>query len=287
MMQGRGVWFCRRRARQMKKFGTEGGGWTHVFLTNRLACAAWPDTFPLRMTPPAKILVVDDDADVRAAFRRALAHANFEVVECENGREALEREPLEQPVLILLDVDMPELGGRETLAELRRRGCTRPVLIVTHVDDEASRVLGLELGADDYIGKPCSAAELVARVRAVLRRYRPPDSGAPTLRFGDVVVDLQNKMAMSGSTLIRLTRTEFALLALLREHIGTPVSRERIIARVWGGKMNNSHALDTHLWRLRKKLGDTAEEPRWIRNQSGIGYTMAAEVADADPGVNG
>lgn len=239
------------------------------------------------MTPPEKILVVDDDAGVRAAFRRALAHANFEVVECENGREALDREPLEQPVLILLDVDMPELDGRKTLAELRRRGCTRPVLIVTHVDDEASRVQGLELGADDYIGKPCSAAELVARVRAVLRRYRPPDSGAPTLRFGDVVVDLQNKMAMSGSTLIRLTRTEFALLALLREHIGTPVSRERIIARVWGGKMNNSHALDTHLWRLRKKLGDTADEPRWIRNQSGIGYTMAPEVADADPGLNG
>jgi len=239
------------------------------------------------MAPPEKIMVVDDDPDVRAAFRRALAHAGFETVECENGREALEREPLEQPVLILLDVDMPELDGRRTLAELRRRGCTRPVLVVTHMDDEASRVEGLDLGADDYIGKPCGAAELVARVHAVLRRYRPKGSAAPTLRFGEVVVDLQNKMAVSGSTLIGLTRTEFALLALLREHIGKPVSRERIIARVWGGKMNNSHSLDTHLWRLRKKLGDTTEHPRWIQNQSGIGYKMSSEVVEADPGLNG
>jgi DNA-binding response OmpR family regulator len=239
------------------------------------------------MAPPLKILVVDDDADVRAAFRRSLLHAGYAVIECENGREALEREPLEQPVLIILDIDMPELDGRKTLAELRRRGCSRPVLIVTHIDDEASRVDGLELGADDYIGKPCSAAELVARVRAVLRRYKAGDIAAPTLRFGDVVVDLENKMAVSGTTLIRLTRTEFALLALLREHIGRPVSRERIIARVWGGKIGNSHALDTHLWRLRKKLGDTSEAPRWILNQSGIGYTMAAEVMDADPGLHG
>lgn len=190
-------------------------------------------------------------------------------------------------MLIILDVEMPELDGRKTLAELRRRGCTRPVLIVTHVDDEASRVDGLDLGADDYIGKPCSAAELVARVRAVLRRYQPKGSTLPTLRFGDVVVDLQNKMAVSGGTLIRLTRTEFALLALLREHIGTPVSRERIVARVWGGKTGNSHTLDTHLWRLRKKLGDTTDEPRWIQNHSGIGYMMASEVADADPGLSG
>jgi len=231
------------------------------------------------MSQTEKILIVDDDPDVRSAFRRALVRAGFRVSECENGRQALEREPVEQPAMIILDVDMPELDGRKTLAELRRRGCTRPVLIVTHVDDEASRVEGLDSGADDYVGKPCGEAELVARVRAMLRRSRPPAQEVAILRFGDVVVDLQHKRAAAGGAPIRLTRTEYALLALLREHIGTPVSRELIIEHVWAGRSGSSHALDTHLWRLRKKLGDSSDRPKWIRNQSGIGYSLAGEVA--------
>lgn len=230
------------------------------------------------MALPEKILIVDDDADVRGAFRQALMHAGFHVSECEDGQAALEHERAEQPALIILDIEMPRMDGRKTLAELRRRGCTRPVLMVTHVDDVAARVDGLNSGADDYIGKPCTPAELIARVRAVLRRHGRADAMKTTLHFDQVIVDLDRKTATNAGTVLRLTRTEFALLMILREHVGKPVSRELIVERVWHGKMGNSHALDTHLWRLRRKLGDSSGKPRWICNHAGVGYTMAPEV---------
>ena len=226
-----------------------------------------------------KILIVDDDPTVRSAYRVVLERAEYDVSECTDGLAALDWIRDEVPSLIILDVEMPHLDGWKTLAELRRRGCTRPVLMVTHVDDTASRVRGLDTGADDYIAKPCDAPELLARVRALLRRSTPVHAATP-LRFGNLVVDLERKTATRGKTEIRLTRTEYALLTLLREHIGTPVSRELIIAQVWGGKEGNSHTLDTHLWRLRKKIGDTGDKPRWIQNHAGIGYTMSMESAN-------
>jgi two-component system response regulator MprA len=233
------------------------------------------------MAVPQKILIVDDDPDVCRSFKTALTLAGFAVSTCEDGYQALDRVQLDAPSLVILDVEMPGLNGWKTLAELRRRGYTRPVLMVTHVDDVASRVRGLESGADDYIGKPCDAPELLARVRAVLRRSPPVQTEITPLRFGEVVIDLERKMVRRNAIELRLTRTEYALLALLREHIGKPVSRELIIERVWGGRSGNSHTLDTHLWRLRKKLGDTGEKPYWIQNHAGIGYTMAAEAANA------
>lgn len=234
------------------------------------------------MASAEKILIVDDDPTVRGAFSAALAKAGFAVSECGDGLEALERVKVEVPSLIILDVDMPRLNGWKTLAELRRRGCARPVLMVTHVDDIDSRVRGLESGADDYIGKPCDAPELLARVRAVLRRSAPVQTLISELHFGNVTVDLERKTAMRDAAPMPLTRTEYALLTVLSEHIGTPVSREIINARVWGGRVGNSHTLDTHLWRLRRKIGDDGDKPRWIRNHAGIGYTMAAEVAYAE-----
>jgi DNA-binding response OmpR family regulator len=230
-----------------------------------------------------KILIVDDDPNVRSAYRTVLERAEYEVSECPDGLAALDWIRNQVPSLIILDVEMPHLDGWKTLAELRRCGCTRPVLMVTHVDDMASRVRGLDTGADDYIAKPCDAPELLARVRALLRRSVPLQSVTP-LRFGNVVVDLERKTATRDKTQIRLTRTEYAVLALLRKHIGTPVSRELIIAQVWGGKEGNSHALDTHLWRLRKKIGDTGDRPHWIQNHAGIGYTMSVSVDSASGG---
>src|SRR5687768_15661900 len=118
----------------------------------------------------AKILVVDDDADVRALFKAALVRAGYDVTECGDGLEALERMQQEPSDLIILDVEMPRLNGRRTLTELRRRGFAQPVLMITHLNDVDSRVRGLEEGADDYLGKPCVPAELLARVHALLRR---------------------------------------------------------------------------------------------------------------------
>jgi two-component system, OmpR family, response regulator MprA len=186
----------------------------------------------------------------------------------------LERLKLEEPMLIILDVDMPGLDGWRTLAELRRGGCTQPVLMFTHAEDTDSKVRFLQAGADDYIGKSADSRELLARIGALLRRAGPPPGKITPLVFGDLRIDLEHRTATKGSAPMKLTRTDYALLRLLRANEGRPVSREQIIATIWGGKSGNSHALDTHLWRLRKKLGDTAEEPRLIHNVAGIGYVM-------------
>ena len=225
------------------------------------------------MRVPDKVWIVDDEAAVRATYSYVLKNAGYHVAECENGLQALGRLEQEQPLLVVLDIEMPGLNGWKTLAELRRHGCTRPVLVLTHLNDEDSRVRGLEEGADDFIAKPCSARELLARVRALLRRAAPATSRKP-LRFGEVVIDLETKTAKKKEAPLRLSRTDYALLELLHESRGKLVSRDLILQRIWHGHSGGSHALDTHLWRLRKKLGDPGDETGWIRNVPGIGYVM-------------
>ncbi len=232
------------------------------------------------MTPAPEILIVDDNDAIRAVFGRALRTAGFTVTECADGVAAIERWQSVAPALILLDVEMPRMNGWKTLSELRRLGCMQPILMVTNVNHVDARVQGLETGADDYLGKPCDAQELVARVRALLRRAsrRPVEIGG-VLHFGDLEVDLSRKTAQRGSTAVPLTNTDYKLLSLLREHLGEPVSRELIVERVWGMRANATHALETHLWRLRKKLGEAGGETNWIRNLPGIGYVLDASVA--------
>lgn len=227
------------------------------------------------MSEPATICIVDDDEAIRLVFGRTLTEAGYKVVECKDGAEALELVARQEPSLILLDVDMPRVDGWNTLAGLRQRGCKRPILMITHIDDVPARVHGLESGADDYLGKPCSPAELLARVRALLRRFPPPAS--PKLRWRDVEIDLTSSTATKAGQPLRLTRTDYALLRLMHEQRGRPVPRETILKEIWDGKSDASHALDTHLWRLRKKLGDTDELHQWIRNVAGVGYLMAEE----------
>lgn len=232
------------------------------------------------MANSLQIWIVDDDATLRHVFDRTLTTAGYGVVECVDGVEALERLKTATPDLIILDVDMPRLDGWATLAELRHRGCTRPVLMMTAAGAVEARVRGLELGADDYLVKPCAPAEFLARVRALIRRVGPAAGDAAEesiLCLGEARIDLAAKLATKDGVPLRLTKTDYALLALLHEHAGQPVTRAEILHRVWGDSSpgeQNSHALDTHLWRLRKKVGDTTDVPQWIRNVPGIGYTL-------------
>jgi DNA-binding response OmpR family regulator len=222
-----------------------------------------------------KIWVIDDDPGVRLVFRQALTEKGYRVAEFEDGRIALARLASESPALFILDVDMPHLDGWQTLEALRRRGYTQPVLMVTHANEVSARVRGLEEGADDYVGKPCEASELCARVRALLRRTKTmTPKSASSIRTGDIEIDLTNKTASKAGTAVRLTRTDYAVLTLLHSNLGRPVAREVILKQVWGGLSGSSHALDTHLWRLRRKLGGSKGEIAWIKNVSGIGYSM-------------
>lgn len=224
--------------------------------------------------------MVDDEAQVRLVFNRLLSAAGYEVLECANGLEAIARLD-EKPALVVLDVEMPCMDGWKTLGELRHRGHNVPVLMLTHLDQVADRVKGLESGADDYLGKPCDLGELLARVKALLRRTGKIAATLPRLRFGEVIVDLERKLAVHGHQPLKLTGKEYALLELFARHRGKPVSREDILSGVWQMKDTaNSHTLETHLWRLRRKLGDIDRQPRWIRNLPGIGYVMDCDVEE-------
>ena len=225
------------------------------------------------------IWIVDDAADFRFLFSQTLLGAGYRVAECQNGREALHRLRAGTPDLVILDVQMPELDGWKTLEQLRHRGYTQPVMMITSVNDVDSRVRGLDGGADDYLGKPCAPAELLARVGALLRRAPArPLPGEGILHLGDARIDLAAKTATKGKVPLRLTRTDYAVLTLLGAQPGRPVSRDLILQRVWEGQAGGSKALDTHLWRLRGKLGDTGTEARWIQNVPAIGYMIPADA---------
>lgn len=235
------------------------------------------------MSEPNRILVADDDASTRRIIAQALRQAGYFPLEAVDGREALVLIGREQPAVVVMDVGMPEIGGFEVVARMRAQGWMQPVLLLTAHGAVDFRVRGLTAGADDYVSKPFDFRELVARVQALLRRVPPAErkseKPAGELHFGEVVVDLARKTASRAAAPLALTRTEFALLDLLSRHGDRPVPREEILEKVWGyaGK-SNTRTVETHIWRLRKKLGDNGDEPRWIRNRSGLGYVLTPEV---------
>lgn len=234
------------------------------------------------MVVTIKICVVDDEEAIRLVLTRFLIASGYQPLECKDGVEALETVERENPALLLMDVDMPRLNGWETLRQLRHRGYRVPVIMLTRVDDIPARIRGLEAGADDYIGKPCDLMELLARIRALLRRAPESSVTLPLLKLGPNVIDLERKSARQAEAELHLTRKEFALLTLLARYHGKPVSREQLSREVWGAKeTSNSHTLDTHLWRLKKKLGD--KESQWIRSMPGIGFVLEGEIELATP----
>ncbi len=228
-------------------------------------------------SPP--ILIVDDDPALRKLYKRLLRDAGYVTLECGDGETALELCGTQPPALIVLDVRLPGLDGWEVLAALRSRGRSPLVLMLTDLNSVAERVRGLEGGADDYLGKPCDPSEFVARVRALLRR-NPAQTTTENrrLRFGDLVVDLAHRQAAQRDRAVSLTATEFRLLDLLSAQPGKPVSREDILARIWEKRQGSSQALDTLVWRLRRKLGEPEVGPRWIQNLPGIGYLLPVSV---------
>jgi two-component system response regulator MprA len=226
----------------------------------------------------AKLLIADDNRILRSAYAVLLRRAGYRVLEAADGLEAVELWAREDPALIILDVNMPGMDGWQALERLKLRGCRRPTLMMTALDEVEHRVKGLAAGADDYVGKPCDIRELNARVLALLRRFEPAASGLAVLHFGDITVDLRERVAFSTEGPVALTRTEFALLELLARHHGRPVTRETILDAVWGyTNRPNTRTVETHVWRLRGKLHDGGEGARWIRTIPGAGYQLACE----------
>ncbi len=222
---------------------------------------------------PARILVVDDERPLVEAIRFALEREGYRVLEAYDGMTALERALEESCDLVILDVMLPGMSGFEVCSFLRRR-LDIPILLLTARTDEADRVTGLELGADDYIPKPFSMRELLARVRAALRRYRK--GAEEVLRVGDLVLDPQRHEIRCGDRVLPLAPKEFELLALLMRNAGVVLSRDRLIERVWGYDYEgDERTVDVHLSWLRRKLREAGSGVRLVAVR-GVGYRLEA-----------
>ena len=224
---------------------------------------------------PSRVLIVEDEPDIRELVVHHLKREGYQVSAASSGEEALRQVLAAPPDLVLLDLMMPAMDGLEVCRRLRQDPATAmlPIVMLTAKGDEVDRVLGLEIGADDYIVKPFSPKELVARVRAVLRRSRPAPGAAP-LRLGALVMDLGTHTASVGGLALALTPKEFDLLRALVEARGRVLSREFLLDRVWGyahASEIESRTVDVHVRRLRVKLGP---EGRRILTVKSVGYRM-------------
>ena len=227
-----------------------------------------------------RILVVEDEPGLMFMITTCLRQHGYRVIEATDGQLGLDAALRERPALVVLDVNLPRLDGLTVCRHLRQVHFDAPILMLTTRREIAERVQGLEAGADDYLGKPFAVPELLARISALLRRHHRARIEVLVLEFGNIHIDLAKKSATRDGRPLELTKTEYALLELLAKHAGEPVSRERILDVVWGyTRFPTTRTVDTHIWRLRKKLGDDGEQPRWIKRVHGEGYCLAVETA--------
>lgn len=225
-----------------------------------------------------RILVVDDEERIRSLVGQYLRAEGYEVAEAASGEETLAKVQSHPPDLVVLDVRLPGVDGFEVLAELRKRSEVY-VIMLTARAEETDKLVGLTAGADDYLTKPFSPRELVARVKAVLRRGREPrGADQDVFSFEGLTIDLGRREVKRDDEAIELTVLEFDLLAALASAPGRVFTRRQLIERVWGWDFfGDDRVVDVHIRNLRRALGDSAEEPRFVGTVRGVGYRLVAE----------
>jgi DNA-binding response OmpR family regulator len=220
-----------------------------------------------------KILIVEDEPDMVLGLRDNFEFEGYVVVTASDGAAGLEKARSEKPDLLILDIMMPKLSGLEVCKTLRGEGFEKPIIMLTARGQEIDKVVGLELGADDYVTKPFSIRELLARVRAILRRSDGGKRRLARYRFSDVELDFEVYRATKGGTALEMSPREFELLRYLIERKGDTVSRDQLLEDVWGYESYPStRTVDTHIAKLRAKIGDSGSEPRYILTMHGSGY---------------
>ncbi len=223
-------------------------------------------------TSAGHILVAEDDRGVRQAIERALKFEGYEVTTADDGAEALAAVKRDQPDLIILDVMMPHVDGLETCRRLRSRGDVTPILVLTAKHEVSDRVAGLDAGADDYMVKPFALEELLARVRALLRRATGQETDL--LQVGDLALDMGTRQVVRGDTALELTKTEFQLLELLMRNANIVLTRDTIYERIWGYDFpTSSNSLDVYVGYLRRKT-EVGGASRLIHTVRGVGYVL-------------
>ncbi|MBS3989798.1 MAG: response regulator transcription factor [Dethiobacter sp.] len=225
-----------------------------------------------------KILVVDDEKPIAEILRYNLEQEGFTVIVAYDGEQAVRQTKMQQPDLILLDIMLPKLDGFAACREIRRISNV-PVIMLTAKDTELDKVLGLELGADDYVTKPFSAREVVARVKAQLRRNQSKEQVAAELIFcHDLQVDTGRMEVLKAGRVIDLTYREYLLLVYLMDNAGYVISREKLLSEVWGYDFyGDERTVDVAIRRLREKIEEDPSQPRYIRTRRGAGYFIRRE----------
>ena len=228
------------------------------------------------------ILIVDDEPQIRRALHTGLQARGYSVIEAACGEDALVEIAAKEPELVILDLGLPDLDGLEVLRKLR--GWTKvPVIILTVRDAQDEKIQALDAGADDYVTKPFDLDELLARMRATLRRAQPPGAPMPLLRFGELEVDLARSDVSLRDERVHLTPTEYALLEAMVTNPGKLLTHRWLLQKVWGvGYQRQTHYLHVYVRQLRKKLLDDSGIPRFILTEPGVGYRWAPEATAPD-----
>jgi DNA-binding response OmpR family regulator len=225
----------------------------------------------------SRVLIVEDDAAILRGLKDNFEAEAYEVLTAMDGQAAYRMIVEEKPDLVLLDLMLPKLGGYELCRKVRSEGIAIPIIMLTARGEEADRVLGLDLGADDYVTKPFSVRELLARVRALLRRAYPSNDLPNELRFDDVVVDFKRYVATKGNSTLELTPKEFGVLRFLASRAGEVVRRDELLDEVWGYEADvTTRTVDNHVSSLRAKMEADASEPRYLITVHGVGYKFVS-----------
>jgi two-component system KDP operon response regulator KdpE len=219
------------------------------------------------------LLVVDDEPSVRRLLRTTLAGHGYRILEAASGQAALDMLARERPDAVLLDLGLPDVDGLEVIRRLRDSGVGVPIIVLSSRNGEAEKVAALDLGADDYVTKPFGMAELVARIRAALRRRTSGQGAEPVFRSGELAVDLTHGFVHVAGREVRLTNKEWDILRLLVMHAGTVLTHRAIMQGIWGAKGDVQY-LRIYVRSLRRKLEPDPEQPRYILTETGIGYRL-------------
>jgi DNA-binding response OmpR family regulator len=227
----------------------------------------------------SRIIVIEDDLAILRGLRDNLEYESYEVYTATDGEQGYRLIQKHHPHLIVLDLMMPRMSGYELCRKVRSEGIATPILMLTARSEEADRVHGLDIGADDYVTKPFSVPELLARIRAILRRVQPSTALPDHLRFDDVFVAFKRFEAVKAGQVLKLSRKEFGVLRLLAARVGQVVTRNELLDEVWGHESYpTTRTVDNHIASLRSKLEDDSSKPRHLITVHGVGYKLVLET---------
>lgn len=225
-----------------------------------------------------RILIIEDEPGIRLALKDEFEFEGFAVELAEDGASGLAAILRSEPALVILDLMLPGRNGFQVCQEIRKRGIRTPIIMLTARNEDVDKVRGLGLGADDYVTKPFNLAELVARIRAVLRRVAP-DEGGDVLQSRSIRLDRRRHTAFKANTALQLTDTEFRILALLLTRAGEVITRDDFLKQIWGEDVYVTHrTVDTHIASLRKKIEDDIEHPSYIVSVRNVGYRFNENI---------